>query len=181
MATIRPTSSSSVKVQLPLSSASFNVHFLRRHLYMEDWSLCLLKVALPMLVLYMIYVFIVPHFTASCSTEQLNDNPVTYAIKPPDHDIASEEKTKCSSTSETQLNTGDLSAVVSNGNAVPQQSGVSEESLSESDDDVVPSVTDVLTDAGVILNLNELLPTQNGQAPLELVTEVRILVLCVRG
>jgi len=133
---------------------------------------------LPMLVL-LYDVFIVPHFTASCSTEQLNDNPVTYTVNPLDHDIVSEEKTKCSSTSETQLNTGDLSAVVNNGNAVPQQSGSSEESLSEADDDdddVVPSVCDVLTDAGVTLNLNELLPTQNGQAPLELVTEVRIHV-----
>jgi len=138
--------------------------------------------------------FIVPHFTASCSTEQLNDNPVTYSIKSSDHDIVSEEKTNCSSTSGTQLDAGDLSTdavVVSNGDVIPQQSGSSEESLSESDDDdndnddddndVVPSVTDILTDAGVTLHLNELLPAQNGQAPLELVTEVRILVLRVRG
>jgi len=115
-------------------------------------------------------VFLVPHFTASYSTEQLNGNPATYPATP--SGIACEEKTK------TQLNSKDISedAVVSNGVVESSSSSSDEESLSNSEDYIVPGVTDVLTDAGVTINLDELQPTEPGQAPLELITEVSLLV-----
>ncbi|XP_065883441.1 glutamate-rich protein 2-like [Dysidea avara] len=141
MATIRPTSSSSVKTPV--------------HGGLEPLS--------PE----------VPHFTTSFSTEQLHGNPVTHSVNP--SDIVSEEKTNCNLSSDVQVNSKEPNAdvaAVSNGAAAPQQNGNSEESLSESDDDdAVPSVTDILTDAGVTIKLDGLQPTPTGQAPLELVTE----------
>ena len=128
-----------------------------------------------------IYAFIVPHFTTSFSTEQLHGNPVTHSVNP--SDIVSEEKTNCNLSSDVQVNSKEPNAdvaAVSNGAAAPQQNGSSEESLSESDD-AVPSVTDILTDAGVTIKLDGLQPTPTGQAPLELVTEVSIIVLYARG
>ena len=110
---------------------------------------------------------IVPSFTtAPVEVQEQDDNPITYTDRDASLDHQEHKGVAISNSA---------AAVQQRSNSDDENEGSSSTS-SEDDEDIPQSNADILTAAGVSINLDELQKLKAEQAPLELITEVMIFM-----